>query len=47
MTNFAHKRVAEEEAVARQHREAPDAVIRAQAMDWSVTIDATYTTRQG
>lgn len=40
MTNFAHKRVAEKEAVERQSQEIPSAVIRAQAMDWGVTIDA-------
>lgn len=40
MTNFSHKRVAEEEAVKRQNQEAPGAVIRAQAMDWGVAIDA-------
>ncbi|WP_202633599.1 hypothetical protein [Pseudomonas syringae] len=40
MTNFFHKRVAEEEAVKRQNQEAPGAVIRAQSMDWGVTIDA-------
>jgi hypothetical protein len=39
MTNFAHKRVAEE-AAERQNQKAPGAVIRAQAMDWGVTIDA-------
>lgn len=40
MTNFSHKRVAEKEAVERQSQEIPGAVIRAQAMDWGVTIDA-------
>lgn len=40
MTNFSHKRVAEKEAVERQSEKIPSAVIRAQAQDWGVTIDA-------
>jgi len=40
MTNFAHKRVVEEQAMERQSQEVPGAVIRARAMDWGVTIDA-------
>lgn len=40
MTNFSHKRVAEKKAVERQSQEIPSAVIRAQAMDWGVAIDA-------
>jgi hypothetical protein len=40
MTNFAHKRVAQKEAVERQSQKVPGAVIRAQSMVWGVTIDA-------
>ncbi|ETK41868.1 MAG: hypothetical protein A2W79_08550 [Pseudomonadales bacterium RIFCSPLOWO2_12_60_38] len=40
MINFAHKRVAEKEAVERQNQDTPGAVIRAQVMDWGVTVDA-------